>query len=539
MLGQIINRSAWAVKSGLAAAILIGFMVAAASGQAQQSHRELISDYTGPETCLACHAENGLTAVDSVHYQWRGDSSQMIDPPGPQAGKSGALNDFCGQPDINWLGLLTTATGTEAGSGCAQCHVGLGAKPSGQISATEAANVDCLVCHSDIYVRKVVRNGDGFAMVPDPDNMTVSPTEAAQGVVKPTTKACLNCHAKAAGGNNWKRGDLSLDQLNPSRDHDVHLAAEADGGAGLGCRDCHVSAEHRIAGRGSDLRPRDLEEDMSCARCHTDQPHDSSQINRHLGRVDCTTCHIPTFSKSTPTEMVRDWTRTPVYSAEKGLYEPPQEMQSNVTPTYRWFNGKSVFYNFGEQPAYFEGQAIVMSAPDGRVDDGQSKLHPFKIHRAKWPRDPGSGLLLPMKMSRIFQDADVNQAIIQGTTEAGWEYTSHVFADTVRYMGLFHEVRPRSAALGCTDCHYGASRIDFNGLGYTPRGSDPGSALCLSCHGNQSDEFEGGNRFDKIHREHVSERGYDCSTCHDFRASSTQPTGGGGGGDDDDERDDD
>ena len=384
---------------------------------------------------------------------------------------------------------------------------------------------------SDYYFRKVSRTADGFVLEPDPARMTLTPTQAAQRVQKPSTQACLGCHAYAAGGHNWKRGDLSEDQLNPAPDHDVHLASANAGGAGLSCTSCHTVTDHKFRGRGTDLRPLDTQNELSCAGCHSGQPHDNSSLNRHLGRVDCTVCHIPAFSKQSPTEMVRDWSQPAVYNESKDLYEPAQEMQTNVAPVYRWFNGKSVFYNYGQQPARFEGGAIVMSAPDGQIGDGQAKLHPFKVHRAKWPQDPVTGLLLPIKTGTVFQTGDVDQAIQDGVAAAGWSYNGYLFADTVRYMGIFHEVRPKSAALGCNDCHNGAGRVDFDGLGYTPRGRDPGSGLCLTCHGNEGDEIGAGQLFNTVHRVHVTGRGYDCSRCHSFSASSTQTGGGGGGGD--------
>jgi hypothetical protein len=38
--------------------------------------------------------------------------------------------------------------------------------------------------------------------------------------------------------------------------------------------------------------------------------------------------------------------------------------------------------------------------------------------------------------------------------------------DTVRYMGIFHEVEPAKNALRCLDCHSEGGRIDWQALGY-------------------------------------------------------------------------
>lgn len=43
------------------------------------------------------------------------------------------------------------------------------------------------------------------------------------------------------------------------------------------------------------------------------------------------------------------------------------------------------------------------------------------------------------------------------------EYT---WVDTVRYMGIFHEVQPARDALGCCGCHSTPRKVDWKGLGY-------------------------------------------------------------------------
>ena len=46
-------------------------------------------------------------------------------------------------------------------------------------------------------------------------------------------KECLDCHTKAGGGNNFKRGDIEEAHRNASASFDVHLAPKSAGGAGL------------------------------------------------------------------------------------------------------------------------------------------------------------------------------------------------------------------------------------------------------------------------------------------------------------------
>ena len=101
------------------------------------------------------------------------------------------------------------------------------------------------------------------------------------------------------------------------RNFDVHMATT---GADLLCQDCHAASNHRIAGRGSDLRTTDLDAPMNCstAECHPNKAssrgHRTQAVNRHVARVACQTCHIPTYARNASdtaateaTEMYRDW----------------------------------------------------------------------------------------------------------------------------------------------------------------------------------------------------------------------------------------
>ena len=225
------------------------------------SHAGRFTTYEGTATCLECHTDEALAVHDSVHYQWRGDASEttgLADP--DMRGKLGGINDFCIYPDINWIGKLTNTYGAEVDGGCAKCHVGLGAKPTADATQDQAQleNIDCLICHSDTYKRTVEMVDGSYRFVPDTDKMSVSILQAAADITLPSKDSCLNCHTKAGGGDNFKRGDIEEYHRDPTRDFDVHMASRAKGGAGLGCLDCHTAVDHKIAGRGSDLRPREL-----------------------------------------------------------------------------------------------------------------------------------------------------------------------------------------------------------------------------------------------------------------------------------------
>ena len=492
-------------------------------GVLEGSHAERITIYEGTKTCLACHKNEALEVHASVHYQWKGDASEVIELDGGKAGKLGGLNDFCIYPDINWIGKLTNVDGAEKDGGCAKCHVGLGQKPTAEATDSQLENIDCLVCHSASYKRTVEMVGGAYRFVPDTANMAVSVDQAAADITQPSRDRCLNCHANAGGGNNFKRGDLEvahMTSMNPTRQFDVHMAASANGGAGLNCLDCHTASAHKIAGRGTDLSARELSDPVNCAQCHSSQPHESSNINKHMARVNCTVCHIPTFAKIAPTDMDRDWSKPGVLVDAKGLYEPDHIKETRVIPEYRFFNGLSHFYIFGETAVPGDSGSIVMSEPDGNVNDG-AKIYAFKHHSGYQPIESGGKKrLLPLKIGNFFETGQIQAAVQMGAEAVGWTYNGHTFAETERYMGLFHEVAPKEDALSCNSCHNGGNRLDFAALGYTPNESYNNKPLCASCHSDESGEWSASELFTEVHQEHVSGENIDCNRCHSFSSAN-------------------
>jgi len=493
------------------------------AGGASGSHANRFSSYQGTATCLTCHRDEALEIHASAHYQWKGDSSAVIGSNGELMGKLGGINDFCIYPDINWIGKLTNVRGEQVDGGCARCHTGLGLKPTADSTEEQLLNIDCLICHSSDYRRTVGLVNGQFRFVPDTAAMQVSLLEAAQNITLPSSKACLNCHAFAGGGDNYKRGDLEAAHAQANRSLDVHMASKANGGAGLECLDCHKAEAHRIAGRGSDLRELDSATKVACRNCHATSPHSDENVNRHLARVDCSVCHIPDFARVAATDMDRRWDLPGDLDVAKGLYEPHMEKAFNVVPEYRFFNGKSFFYQFGQPAtAHPETGWVLMSGPDGSVQDPGSKIFAFKHHKAAQPVDPVSGRLLPLKIGIFFSTGNVDKAVAEGAAAVGWPYSGHTFADTERYMGIFHEVAPADRALTCDQCHGTNGRMDFAALGYSPKTTRNGKALCASCHEDESGEWKASEFFWKVHEKHVHDKRLDCSNCHSFQAAANQ-----------------
>jgi hypothetical protein len=294
------------------------------------------------------------------------------------------------------------------------------------------------------------------------------------------------------------------------------MAPKSAGGAGFTCTSCHITQNHRIAGRGSDLKPTDLNVTMNCDTCHTKAPHNSQQLNLHTGRVECTACHIPSFARHTSTDMYRDFRESDLDTVKR-LYEPKISRQSNVIPVYKFFNGTSTFYELNQKAIPGANGKVTLSAPIGTINDAKAKLSPFKYHTATQPFDPASLFIIPLKMGIVFQTGNMDNAIRAGAAALGWTLPqSYQFLETERYMEINHTVQPANQALACNDCHYGSTRIDFKGLGYTPKTTRNNKPLCASCHSDKSSQWSPSQLFDQVHAKHVDDKNINCIECHNF-----------------------
>lgn len=486
-------------------------------GSAGTSHIDRFTTYEGSKTCRTCHATQTQEAHAAVHYQWHGTAPYTNLGVG---GKMGGINDYCGYPDINFIGILTNLDGKKVDGGCSICHVGMGQKPDAAPTTAQLDNVDCLICHSDTYKRKVEQQTDGsFRWVPAPEKMAVPLLQAITDIARtPTRGSCVNCHSYAGGGCNNKRGDMEeAHREPPSASFDVHMASRAIGGAGLVCVDCHTTSGHRIAGRGVDLQSTDLDVPVRCQNCHTNSPHNSADLNRHTARVDCATCHIPTFAKIATTDMVRDYSKPAQVDEAKRLYEPNIVRQANVVPEYLFWNGRSVFYKFGTTAQPSASGRVITAGLEGSIADGAAKIFPFKHHMGVQSRDKITGNILPVKAGILFQTGNVDGAIKQGAADVGWPLTSgYDFIGTERYQGIFHEVSPANEALNCNACHNAGTRLNFAALGYTPKATRNGRPLCASCHGDESGEWAPSVFFTRVHEKHVADERIACGQCHNF-----------------------
>jgi hypothetical protein len=171
--------------------------------------------------------------------------------------------------------------------------------------------------------------------------------------------------------------------------------------------------------------------------------------------------------------MFRDWSK-PAYHKETDRYSATIQLVKDVPPVYAWFNGNTREQFLGEAVKKDQAGNIEMMIPEGSRADETSKIYAFKLHKATLPVLDGKGWLIPIEVEEFFQTGELDKAV-KGAAEKeyGAKNAVYHFEPTIRYMGIFHGVRPAKYALSCKDCHGANSRMDWKQLGY---GSDPAGA---------------------------------------------------------------
>ncbi len=481
------------------------------------------SDY--PSACMNCH-DNGSAGShydemwDTTHYQWLGEAPDMVNEPNILQGKlTNAVNSYCINIEGDW-------------PVCGSCHAGRGVKPG--TSGDSKANIDCLVCHNADYAWNRVRLPDG-SMGPSAGTDQATLDSYVQNIGKPTRASCLKCHAFAGGGDGVKRGDLSSAQMDNTDPHfDVHMNSA---GSDVQCQDCHVFQAHKTIGKGSDLRPTDdltRGSEVSCVTCH--QGMDSgtghasvgrrSEPDRHVARVACQSCHIPTYAKAA-TEVHRDW-RTHHDGSNASTCDPDNgetpcpghphvDKLANLIPTLKFWDGTSDNYLLGDAAQLDPATgAYPTSRPLGDVHSGM--LTPFKYKTADQPMTIASKQLIALDTYEYIKaSGDVEKSIESGLVNMGLsanEGYEWVVTDT--YQMINHGVNPASDVADCSQCHQGTLDVNshslLDSLGYQLKGDK--EQVCNQCH-------DGGKKlprtWDKMHN-HVEKGngGIGCYFCHDF-----------------------
>ena len=459
--------------------------------------------WTGYGMCKDCHASQAQGMYQSSHYQWKGPGTEWTTGPASQ-GKmdatdgSSALNAYCINIQGNW-------------NPCGACHMGTGAKPvaTQNPSATQLASIDCLMCHSQTYSR--VRNATTGLFEP---SAGLNMNTVVQTVSKPTRKNCLGCHAKAGGGDGVKRGDLALATItNSDFNYDAHMVTA---GANLACQECHTFTNHHVAGRGSDIRPNDSTVAVNCssATCHPTKTqatgHSTGDINRHVARVACQSCHIKQYARGFLTETDRLWP-TSEWNSVLGRWEPTPVKEGNLIPKYAFWNGTSWGNNAFDAAILDPATgAYKISRPNGAINSSLDKLYPFKYKVAHQPM--ANGKLVTLSTSSYFATGNYDQAVKDGLVYMGMSSsTPYSTVVTDEYQLLNHQVQPGSQAMSCSQCHPNATASQMKlvtDLGYGLKAAT--SVVCSQCHIAKTPRD-----YVRMHS-HVNNKGFDCSWCHNF-----------------------
>ena len=416
------------------------------------SHADIVQGpfETGQEVtqaCMECHEDAADQVMHTVHWTWE---SEPVAIPGHDnvvegIGKMNLINNFC-----------IAATSNERT--CMSCHAGYGWEET-PYDFEKAENVDCLACHADtaLYAK-----GDWGNPMEEIDLVA-----AAQSVRNPGRDNCGKCHFDGGGGNNVKHGDLDESLLFPSENLDVHM-----GRHDFLCTDCHTTEDHFVSGRMLSVSVDD-ENQVACTDCHAADLHDDERINSHTSTVACQTCHIPTVATKNPTKVTWDWSTAGLDKPEdhytylkiKGdfLYE------KDYQPEYLWYDGGvSYRYLMGDQLAA-EGPTLL-NPPSGSIDDPDSLIAPFKVHRAKQPYDTVNNYLLPPTTSGqggFWTTFDWPSALAMGAEANGLDFSGEFgFAETWMHWPTTHMVQPKENALQCEDCHADDGLMDWEALGY-------------------------------------------------------------------------
>jgi octaheme c-type cytochrome (tetrathionate reductase family) len=468
--GSSMTKSPWFVAAGVLAVLSAGTGLALAGRTPQPASAEaplaagfvrkvrphfdhapvMPEKFQTPQAvtvaCLKCHPD-AAHVMKSSHWLWLGEEVSIPGRAGApvRIGKKNLLNNFC-----------IATRGNE--KGCMKCHAGYGWVDE-KFDFSKQENVDCLVCHeaTGTYVK-----GPGGVPTKETDL-----TAAARSVGTPRRENCLGCHAYGGGGQAVKHGDLDSSLAHPFEEEDVHIGRHQ-----FLCVDCHQAPDHQLQGRAFSVSVEDSH-GVACTQCHVTPEHQDARLNAHLKAVACQTCHIPSYAGKVPTKSTWDWSKAGDATRQEdphGYLKIKGEFtyEQDALPEYRWFNGTVGRYLTGDR--IDPSRVTTLNPLRGDIGDATARIWPFKVHRAKQPYDAGHDYLFPPVtggQGGYWTTFDWDSAFRLGATASNLPYSGkYGFAATEMYWPLSHMVAPKAQALGCTDCHGDATRLDWKALGY-------------------------------------------------------------------------
>lgn len=470
------------------ALLLAPLLLAGGLAQASTANHARFDALLGPfasgeevtRACLSCHGKAAKQIMATRHWTW-----DYINPDtGQRLGKKTMLNGFC-------IGDRSNE------AFCQSCHIGYGWKDA-SFDFTDETKVDCLSCHNTgnylklaglaghpPLVRSETAPGSGKFIEP------VDLAAVARHVGATTRRTCGTCHYYGGGGDGVKHGDLDSSLNAPSRELDVHMAAE---GLDFTCSTCHVAEEHRIAGsrinvtasdpHGAVTRGERSERNRStCQSCHGDKPHQGNllhagRLNDHTSVLACQSCHIPAFARGgVPTKMAWDWssagrmdangkpfqTRNErgqvLYDSRKGSFV----LDEDVVPDYVWFDGRVSYVQ--PDTVIDPSTRVPINSFHGTPGAADARIWPVKTFHGRQPFDTEHlTLLVPHTAipndTAFWYNFDWAKALQAGADASGAPYSGKFdFVDTSMLWPITHMVAPKEQALDCAQCHAQQSRL--------------------------------------------------------------------------------
>ncbi|MBF0377912.1 MAG: tetrathionate reductase family octaheme c-type cytochrome [Desulfamplus sp.] len=460
--------------------------------------KDFMSGYEITKACLSCHSEASSQFHKTIHWTWLASEnggnldnkniSTQDNKKDRRYGKAGySVNNFC------------ISSNNMQDKACLSCHTGWNGKNG---------EVNCLKCHgmSTFNYKEAFEDIKAFAAeTDDPESKEIMKEiqaevkEAVGKIGLPQRNNCGECHFKGGGGDGVKHGDLDTSLIKPNRNLDVHMGVD---GKNFTCTRCHTTTNHNIAGRiytnpaveiNKSLLEDDLAPKITCVSCHSETPHKTaSKMNDHTNKVACQSCHIPEFARVNPTKMSWDWSKAgkvkdgKPYSIVGDLGKDTYlsikgEMiwEKNVKPKYFWSNGSQTSTTAVD--VIDPSTVVKVSQPVGDMNDPNSRIFPFKLHKGKQPYDKVHKTLLAPLLSGekgYWTTLNWDESIKIGNEMVGLPFSGEYdFVETTYVFPITHMVAPKEKALKCVECHINNSGRLEELTGFYMPGRDKASII--------------------------------------------------------------
>jgi len=367
---------------------------------------------------------------------------------------------------------------------------------------------ECLGCHADKELTKQVK-GKSVSLFTD------------QALLKGSVHGGLECTACHAGIRELPHPE-TLPAPTCGRCHDPAQTAfrqgvhGREGGAGLGCQDCHGS---------HDVKPAAALGTEVCATCHADavQGYRESAHAQALGRgvkgaADCRSCHGPAHALKSQQEPEAPTSRKRVAATCGACHTDKPLLEKGGIPVPQAFQ---LYQKSVHARAVAEGKAgatchdchgshrlLATADPKSSVSRGKIPATCASCHRAEGELFAGSvhgtAVARGNLRSPVCSDCHGEHAVPSTQDPASRVSRSAVS----KSCGSCHDSLALTERFGLPADRVSSYRDSFHGL--AARGGNPTVANCASCHGTHDIRPSSDPR-SSIHPARLPQT---CGTCH-------------------------